>query len=113
TYTKGEHGQGYAVCLRCGMVASHQEARKLPEILEKHKPLRGGDHNRTSDGFCLATEYTWSLRKDLYLGTTRETDVFELQLRNPETGKFIDDEVVAISLAVALRQALANQIGVE
>lgn len=113
TYTKGEHGQGYAVCLRCGMVASHREAGKLPEILEKHKPLRGGDHNRTSDGFCLATEYTWSLRKDLYLGTTRETDVFELQLRNPETGKFIDDEVVAISLAVALRQALANQIGVE
>lgn len=112
TYSRGEHGYGYAVCLRCGLAASHERPDELPRALEQHRPLRGGS-DRTPDGLCRATELTWSIQMGLLLGTSRETDVFELQLRDPNTGKFLQDETVATSLAIALRQALADRIGVE
>jgi ATP-dependent helicase YprA (DUF1998 family) len=112
TYSRGEFNHGYAVCLRCGMAVSHKEPDKLPSEIERHRPLRGGS-DVTADGLCKGTELTWSIQPGLLLGTSRETDVFELQLRDPNTGKFLQDETVATSLAIALRQALADRIGVE
>lgn len=113
TYSRGEFGHGYAVCLRCGLVASHRKQDETPPEFDAHKPIWGGEHNKNGDGICLGNEHTWSIKRNLYLGTTRETDVFELQLRDPDTDKFVDDEVTTTSLAVALRQALADHIGVE
>lgn len=112
TYSRGEYGHGYAVCLRCGMAASHRKADQLPPELEQHRPLRGGN-DTTADGLCRANELTWSIQTELLLGTARETDVFELQLRDLNNGKLLRDEGIATSLAIALRQALADQIGVE
>lgn len=112
TYSRGEHGHGYAVCLRCGFAASHQKPDDLPREIARHRPLRNSK-DTTADRLCKATELTWSIQTGLLLGTSRETDVFELQLRDPSTGKFLQDETVATSLAIALRQALAIRIGVE
>src|SRR5690606_29683719 len=75
TYSRGEYGHGYAVCLRCGRAASHRKPDELPPELDRHPPLRGGD-DKTADGLCRANELTWSIQSNLLLGTTRETDVF-------------------------------------
>lgn len=112
TYSRGEHGHGYAVCLRCGMAASHVEKDEMPSRLERHRPLRGGG-DKNADGLCRGNDLQWSIQRNLWLGVSKATDVFELQLRNPNTGRPVEDQSVAASIAVALRQALATLIGVE
>jgi hypothetical protein len=112
-YSRGRHGQGYAICLRCGKADSEDpEPRELPYELQGHYPLRGGA-DRTDDGRCSGNEALWAIQRQTWLGVARETDVFELQLRRADGGALVNSEVTAASLAVALRQALAATIGIE
>ena len=111
-YTDGEHGHGFAVCLQCGRaVAEPEKEGELPSMMQNHKPLRGGSATGP-DGLCYGNDGTYTIRRNEWLGVSRETDVFELQLRSVESRQPLN-AVAASSIAVALRQALADKIGVE
>ncbi len=111
-YSDGDIGHGFAVCLRCGRAAAEKEPQgELPRAMRNHKPLRGGSA-ANAEGIYYGNEGAFAMRRNEWLGVSRETDVFELQLRSAETGQPLDP-VAASSIAVALRQALADKIGVE
>ena len=111
-HTNGEHGHGFAICLRCGRAAAELEKEgELPPQMLDHKALRGGSAVGP-DGFCRGNDETYSIRRNEWLGVSKGTDVFELQLRSLDGGEPLD-MVTASSIAVALRQALAEKIGVE
>lgn len=113
SYSRGHGANGYAVCLRCGRAASEADAGgPLPDQLRDHKPLRGGS-DRNERGTCRGNDNPWSIVRGLWLGASKETDVFELQLRDPTTGEPLVSDAAACSIAVALRQALAARIGIE
>jgi DEAD/DEAH box helicase domain-containing protein len=113
SHSRGIGQRGYAICLRCGRAESETAGTDaLPASLRNHKPLRGGK-DRNSAGECTGNDSTWSIQRFMWLGAERETDVFELQLRHAQTGAVVRDETVAASVAVALRQSLAERIGVE
>ena len=112
-YARGVAGAGYAMCLRCGRAASECEnAHELPYELKDHRPLRGGQ-DRNEHGACRGNDNPWSILRELWLGARKETDVFELQLRDAADGSPVSSDKGANSVAVALRQALADRIGVE
>ena len=111
-YTSGEHGHGFAICLRCGRaVAEVEKDGELPPQMKDHKALRGGSATGPG-GVCRGNDDTYSIRSNEWLGVSKDTDVFEAQLRSLEGGEPLD-AVAASSVAVALRQALAEKIGVE
>lgn len=120
-YSNGLHGTGFALCLVCGRADSLLPDRQLPgsfvENVQKQKPLR---HKRLRGGRlndremnCPGNDNDWSIQRDLWLGVVAWTDILELQLRVPATGKAVDDKVVAYTLAVALRRALCLSLGIE
>jgi hypothetical protein len=111
-HSRGAGGEGYSVCLRCGMAASQEERDQLPSELDGHLPLRGGA-DRNEHGLCRGNDSDFSIQPNIWLGFAKETDVFELQLRRRETGQFVANGNAAASIAVALRQALAEMIGIE
>ena len=104
-YSAGLHGQGYAVCLACGRAESQTQRDELPKAFkEKHKRLR-------SSATCHGSSNSWMIKKNLHLGFSQQTDMFQLALR--ENGRWLNDKTIATSLAVAMRQALAEILGVE
>ena len=115
--TDGLHGEGFAVCLRCGMADSMLPTGRLPSAFadEKghprpHKRLRGGrDNDREIE--CPGSHEQWAIKPNLRLGASTRTDIFELQLNHPN-GQPID-RVLAYTLGVALRRALARRLGIE
>ena len=110
-YNAGEYGHGFAVCLQCGRAApEREESRDLPPEMQGHKPLRGGSAAGPG-GVCRGNASAFRIRRNQWLGVSRETDVFELQLRSA-TGEPLKSDAAA-SIAVALRQALADKIGIE
>lgn len=116
--TDGLHGKGYALCLRCGRADSMPPDSRLPGVFADehghpipHKRLRGGknhDHERA----CPGSYEPWAIKQSLRLGLVTHTEVLELQLHDSAAGRPID-RVAAYSLAVALRRALTQQLGVE
>lgn len=123
-HTAGECGHGFAICLHCGRAEAEREKEgELPKPMRNHKPLRGGS-TVGPDGLCTGNDGIYTIRRNEWLGVSRETDVFELQLRPVHFAPAGDgdedtdskegiDVVAASSIAVALREALAQRIGVE
>ena len=110
-YTNG-NGRGFAVCLRCGRAASeNEEGGPDPSQMQGHKALRGGSATGP-DGECRGNDANYAIQRNLWLGVSKETDVFELQLRSADLQEALN-EVASSSIAVALRRALADKIGVE
>ena len=110
-YTNGS-GYGFAVCLRCGRAAAEsEEGGPDPSQMQGHKALRGGSANGP-DGDCRGNDADYAIQRNLWLGVSKETDVFELQLRSADHRQVLK-EVALSSIAVALRRALADKIGVE
>ncbi len=113
----GVSRHGYAICLRCGRAASEDHAvgspsaSELPTVLQGHTPLRGG-RQRDMHGQCTGNANPHAIKRHQWLGAEVRTDVFELQLDNPSTGQ-TPDESTATTLAVALRQVLANRLGID
>ncbi len=112
----GEHRHGYAICLRCGLCLSelgNADDTPIPERMDGHTPLRGG-RERNLRGRCPGgeAEHTFAVKRNQWLGQMALTDVYELQLCHPLSAAPLDRRV-AISLAIALRQALAEHIGIE
>lgn len=112
SYTDGEFGNGFAVCLQCGRAASElKNDEDLPEALKDHRPMRGGTAAGI-DGRCRGNDNSFAIRRGEWLGVSRETDVWELQVRSADTYAVPTKEAVW-SIAVALREALAEKIGIE
>lgn len=110
-YSNGS-GHGFAVCLRCGLAASeNEEGGSDPLRMQSHKALRGGSATGPN-GDCSGNDTGYAIQRNLWLGVSKETDVFELQLRSDDHRKALT-EVASSSIAVALRGALADKIGVE
>ena len=106
---KGIYGHGYAVCLRCGRAASEtaaQDAGLIPAVFQdEHSRLRGG---RDPEGRsrCDGSDHQFAVQREVTLGASRLTDVFELQLTGLASG------TAALSLGIALRRAFTRQLGV-
>lgn len=106
--SRGVNGYGYAVCMRCGRAESEvgsASGTELPGVFKSgHSRLRGGkDPNGNihcdGDGFAI--------QRELLLGGSRTTDVFELQLAG------MIDSGTAISIGVALRRTFCHRLGIE
>lgn len=101
--SRGPHDHGYAVCLACGRAAA-EIGREAPENpLAGHLPLRGGGKGKPCDGNLKS----FALRRRHALGRTCTTDIFELRLAGCRS------RGTALAVAVALREALAEALGVE
>lgn len=108
--SRGIHGKGYALCLECGRAEPMLPDETLPAVFEKpHRKLRRA---REEGLFCPGSKDTWKIKQGLTLGHETRTDVLELQLKT-EAGVWLYDATAAMTLAVALRDALAELLGVQ
>jgi ATP-dependent helicase YprA (DUF1998 family) len=110
----GEHGNGFAVCMSCGRAASMTENDDLPKDMkpdEFHRPIGGATGSRSKKE-CSGERVV----RNIYLGYRESTHVTEWAFRNPLTGAWIPDtdkgRVIATTLAVALRDAMSDQLGI-
>ncbi len=109
--SRGTKGHGYALCLECGRAEPVSRANELPKIFQQpHGKLRRSKRGDLLT--CPGSSSPWKVQQGIALGTDAYTDMFELQLRN-EGGAWLNDEIVARTMAVALRDSLAAQMGVQ
>jgi ATP-dependent helicase YprA (DUF1998 family) len=107
--SRGIHGKGYALCLECGRAEPVITDGVLPVVFqEPHYKLRGTKEGRS----CNGSNNAWKIKNGITLGYESWTDVLEIQIRT-ENGSWLDDETAAMTLAVALRDALAELIGAQ
>lgn len=106
--SRGVHGHGYALCLRCGRAVSetaHPHETETPDaVAPGHMRLRGG---KDRDGASVCDGSGYAIQRGLSLGGSRLTDVFELQIAE------LRDDVAAMSIGVALRSAFCRMMGVQ
>jgi len=109
-HSSGIHGEGYAVCLVCGRAEPMVPGHSIPPIFDHpHRKLRG---SKKGDATCPGSQESWKIKTGLTLGHETFTDVFELQLKT-EAGVWLQDKTAALTLAVALRDSLAEAMGVQ
>jgi len=107
-HSRGIHGTGYALCLSCGRAEPMTMGGELPEIFQKpHRKLR---RSKKDEGTCPGSD--WSIKQGISLGHEIRTDMVEFQLKNSE-GVWLDDHIAAYTIAVVLRDSLAELIGVQ
>lgn len=118
-HSSGEHGAGFALCMTCGRADSMLAKDEFPVELSpsgQHYPPRPGKEDKDQNNKRLACPGSGSIIGNISLGAKSFTDVFELMLRHPVSGEYIADTrsgiTIATTLAVALRQALAEILGV-
>jgi ATP-dependent helicase YprA (DUF1998 family) len=110
----GESGQGFAVCMSCGRADSMEANGNLPKGMrpsESHRPI-GGATGSKSKPECLGER----VMPNIHLGYQARTHVVEWAFRNPLTGAWIPESetgrVIATTLAVALRDAVSDHLGI-
>ena len=126
-YTSGSNQKGFAICLECGKAepmlnspdtSAPVNEQYIPAIFRqkaKHRRLRGGksnDHDNETN-ICPGSQNSWKIKQNVHLGHDSLTDALELVLRNPSSGELLNDDVTAFSIAVALREAIAAELGVQ
>lgn len=114
--SRGIHGAGYALCLECGRAepmlppSDRAPEGELPAVfVEPHRKLR---RSREDGEFCPGSQDAWKIKRPISLGHETHTDVLEIQLKTAE-GVWLHDSPTALTLAVALRDALADLLGVQ
>ncbi|AJE23874.1 DEAD/DEAH box helicase [Azotobacter chroococcum] len=113
-HSSGEHERGYAVCMACGRAESMLPTGEVPKSLrpdQMHRPVGGiGASHKEKD--CSGA----AVKANLYLGYQIHTDVLELFLKSPATGQWLGDspteQTIAMTLAVAIRDEIAEQLGI-
>ncbi len=113
-HTSGLNGTGYALCMCCGRADSMTVNQEIPlSLLRKdgHRPLRATKKDKDATGNVIC-EGSSIIKESVHLGYQCKTDVFELVLMHPIRHEYIEDNIIATTLAVALRQALAAQLGI-
>lgn len=109
-HSRGIHSNGYAICLACGRAAPMPISGEVPrEFTKPHKKLRGGTAGEVD---CPGSNQQWALQKGISLGHEAQTDVLEIQLKD-EVGLWVKDPVAARTLGAALRDSLAELLGVQ
>ncbi|MCR6659661.1 MAG: DEAD/DEAH box helicase [Asticcacaulis sp.] len=101
----GPEGNKYALCLHCGRAETEPLQGSDHQPLLEHRPLRWGrteSHDR-----CQGNDNAWKIKRHIALGHEITTDVLELQLARTMS------EGAANALAIALRESLARQLGIE
>jgi hypothetical protein len=118
-HSSGEFGTGYAVCLSCGKAESMTVDGEFPKGLSpdsEHRPITTTPNSKDSDGYQPPCDGSTSVHSNIHIGCSSLTDAFELTLKHPVTGQYIDvsdqGETIGLTLAVALRNALANKLGI-
>jgi len=118
-HSSGEHGAGFALCMSCGRADSMLAIDEFPVGLSpsgQHYPPRPGKDDKDQNNKRLFCQGSGSIMGNVSLGAKSTTDVFELTLRHPVSGEYIADSrqgiAIAMTLAVALRLALAEILGV-
>ena len=112
-YSDGANRFGYAVCLRCGRAESETGwARAGATTFQEHDRLRSGRKDLDT-ARCPGSDGQYAIKRNLWFGGQVLTDVFELCLDHPDRAKGPMRQEVAVSLAVALRLALARRLGIE
>ncbi|NVK29390.1 MAG: DEAD/DEAH box helicase [Gammaproteobacteria bacterium] len=113
--SEGQYGNGYAVCLSCGRAESMTANGHVPDQLRAdrdHRPI-GGLSGSSQLRNCSGE----SVMQDIFLGYETRTHVLEWVPRNPINGSWLsdsdDDRIVATTLAVALRDEIAEYLGIE
>lgn len=109
--SNGLHDEGYAICLACGR-AEPMNGESVSKKLLPHKKLRGGKDTTKGREDCPGSHESWAIKPRVTLGHEGYTDVLEIQIKN-ESGIWQNDKVTALTLAVALRDALAELLGVQ
>jgi DEAD/DEAH box helicase domain-containing protein len=108
--SRGVFGAGYSLCLECGRAEPMTQQDELPKVFQKpHFKLRRA---REEGLYCAGSDETWKIKEGITLGHETWTDVFELQLKT-ESGFWLKDITAATTLAVAIRDSLAELIGVQ
>lgn len=110
-HSAGLHGKGYALCLACGRAEPMLSDGNPPTAFtpgHEHKKLR----SRKDDRVCSGSTNQYQIKTGIVLGHQVRTDVLEIQLRDIN-GQWITDRGVALTIAVALRDELADLIGVQ
>lgn len=110
----GQNGTGYAICMSCGRADSMTSNREVPLELQAdkfHRPI-GGNTGSHKEKDCSGEQ----VMSGIYLGYQAQTDVLELILKSPISGEWIpaseEGKVIATTLAVALRDTIAEQLGI-
>lgn len=110
-YSSGAHRSGYALCLECGRTASMGPDVELPKIFEKsHRRLRGG--KTIGSWECGGSHDNFKIKTGLRFGREYATDVLEVVLQGTD-GQLLQDKKTAYTLAVALRRAIADHLGID
>ncbi len=113
-HSSGENETGYAVCMACGRAESMTQTCKVPTGLgpeKSHRPVGGleGSHKEKD---CSGE----SVKSNIYLGFQTKTDVLEIFLKNPLNGLWLsdsdDDQIIATTFAVAMRDVVADELGI-
>lgn len=109
----GEHGHGFAVCMKCGRADSMTINNELPPELKQksHKTLGGGIKMGSKDKDCDNS----AVYSNIYLGHHIQTDVLEIALKNPLTKEWLgkDNDIAALTIAVAVRDEIAAYLGIQ
>jgi DEAD/DEAH box helicase domain-containing protein len=113
-HSSGEYEKGYAVCLSCGRAESMLQDGDIPGSLrpdKSHRPV-GGITGSRKDKDCSGV----AVKPNIYLGYQSQTDVLEFFLKSPKTNQWLSDsnehQVIATTLAVVLRDAIADELGI-
>ena len=115
-HSSGSVGKGYAVCLECGRSAPLETVNgddaALPAVFRKpHARLRGRA-TQSQSWECEGSASLFKIKRGISFGREYKTDVLELILIGLD-GHPLNDRVVAYSLAVALRAAVASHLGID
>lgn len=118
-HSVGEYGKGFALCMTCGRSESMLADGEFPPDLSpfgEHYPPRPTKEDKDQNNRRLPCQGSGSILPNVNLGTVAFSDVFELTLRHPVRGEYIMDSdqgrIVAMTLAVTLRLALAEILGI-
>lgn len=124
-HSDGEFKTGFAVCMQCGRAHSMDKNGEFPQefnTVRPHKsPRPSKDDRYEENGKHKIAECggQGTLQAKITLGAHSRTDVFELVLCQPSSNEYLIDDgengtnrSVALTLAVALRFALANKLGI-
>src|SRR5690606_32334595 len=124
-HSDGEFKTGYAVCMQCGRAHSMDKHGAFPQELNtarQHKsprPARANRYEENGKHKIAECGGQGTLQANITLGAHSRTDVFELVLRQPASNEYLIDDgdngtnrSVALTLAVALRFALASKLGI-
>jgi DEAD/DEAH box helicase domain-containing protein len=114
-FSSGVNRSGYALCLECGrsapMGSTGDPNHGLPRVFQNsHKRLRGRQGG--NDWVCGGSDGEFKIKKGINFGREYTTDVLELSLCGLD-GAPLTDGTVAYTLAVALRRAIAESLGIE